>query len=281
MPSSILPVIFNYLDFVKYLRDYYEARHAIDRWFSYRYIQSRTGIDPGYLFKVFQGKKSLPQKKTAQFAKLLCLTKKEKEYFTLLLLYSKAKSNDEIRQYFEKMLLYSEVTARKVDVHEYEYYTKWYHAALRQILSYYPFRGDYKELARMTVPAITPAEAKKGVEVLCKLGFAERTADGGLRVIDRFLSTGEDWRSIAVRGFQQDTIALARWSLDSVDKDLRDVSTVTVTLSEEGFREARERIRQFRRDILELVNRQDRPTGAYHVNIQMFPIGRRWEGREP
>ncbi len=281
MPSPSLPVIFDYLDFVKYLRDYYEARHTIDRWFSYRYIQNRTGIDPGYLFKIFQGKKSLPQKKTAQFAKLLGLTKKEREYFTLLLLYSKAKSNDEIRQYFEKMLLYGEVIARKVGVREYEYYSKWYHAALRQILSYYPFRGDYKELAQMTIPAITPAQAKKGVEVLCKLGFAEQTPDGVYRVIDRFLSTGEDWRSIAVRRFQQDTIMLARQSLDTVDKDLRDVSTVTLTLSAEGFSEARERIRQFRRDMLELVNRQDRPSGAYHVNIQMFPIGRRWEGREP
>jgi hypothetical protein len=51
-----------------------------------------------------------------------------------------------------------------------------------------------------------------------------------------------------------------------------------VTLSAEGFSEARERIRQFRRDMLELVNREDSPLGSYHVNIQMIPIGRRWEG---
>lgn len=223
----------------------------------------------------------MPQKKTALFTKLLGLTKKEKEYFTLLVLYSKAKSNDEIGQYFEKMLLYGEMTGRIVGVNEYEYYAKWHHAALRQILSYYPFRGDYKALGQMTIPAITPAEAKKGVEVLCKLGFVEQTPDGAFRVLDRFLSTGEDWRSIAVRRFQQDTIMLARQSLDTVDKDRRDISTVTLTLSAEGFREARERIRQFRRDMLELVNRQDRPSGAYHVNIQMIPIGRRWEGREP
>src|SRR5208337_4518302 len=69
MPSPTLPVIFDYLDYVKYLRDYYESRHKIDRWFSYRYIQSRTGIDPGYLFKVFQGKKTLPQKKIALLTK--------------------------------------------------------------------------------------------------------------------------------------------------------------------------------------------------------------------
>jgi uncharacterized protein (TIGR02147 family) len=71
---------------------------------------------------------------------------------------------------------------------------------------------------------------------------------------------------------------LAHKALDAVDKDLRDISTVTVTLSAEGFGEARERIRQFRRDMLELVNREDSQSGSYHVNIQMIPIGRRWEG---
>jgi uncharacterized protein (TIGR02147 family) len=278
MQSSGLPNLFDYFDFVKYLRDYYEARHEIDRWFSYRYIQGKTGIDPGYLFKIFQGKKTLPQKNVASFAKLLNLTKREKEYFNLLVLYSKAKSNDEIRQYFEKMLLFGEVVARKVALKEYEYYTKWHYAALRQVLSYYPFNGDYKALARMTVPEITPAEAQKGVEVLCNLGFVRKEPDGSYKVLDRFLSTGDDWHSIAVRRFQQDTIMLAHKALDDVDKDLRDISTVTVTLSAEGFSEARERIRQFRRDMLELVNREDSPSGSYHVNIQMIPIGRLWEG---
>jgi uncharacterized protein (TIGR02147 family) len=278
MPSPNLPIIFDYLDYVKFLREYYEYRHKIDRWFSYRYIQSRTGIDPGYLFKVFQGKKSLPQKKIPLLTKVLGLTKREKEYFMLLVLYGKAKSNDEIRRYFEKMLLYGEVVARKVALKEYEYYKKWYHAALRQILSYYPFHGDYKALALMTVPAITPEEAQKGVEVLCDLGFIQKQPDGSYRVLDRFLSTGYDWHSIAIRQFQQDTIMLAHKAIDTVDKDLRDISTVTVTLSAEGFSEARERIRQFRRDMLELVNTHDQPTGAYHVNIQMIPIGRSLEG---
>jgi uncharacterized protein (TIGR02147 family) len=280
MTEATLPNIFNYLDCVKYLRDYYEARHAIDRWFSYRYIQNKTGIDPGYLYKVFQGSKPLPIKKVEELARILRLNKRESEYFNLLVLYSKAKSNDDIRRYFEKMLSYSEVVARKLETREYEYYTKWYYAAIRQILSYYPFRGDYAALAKMTVPGITVAEARKAVRLLVALGFITKTPGGTFQVTDRFLTTGEQWQSIAVRRFQQDTMMLARTSLDTVDKELRDVSTVTVTLSTEGFQEARERIRQLRQDILGLSNRQENANGAYHLNIQMIPIGRRWEGAD-
>ena len=274
MATPLLPIIFEYLDYVKYLRDYYEARHAVDRWFSYRYIQNKTGIDPGYLFKIFQGKKSLPQNKIASLVKVLDLSKREKEYFSLLVLYGKAKSNDDIRRYFERMLLFREVASKKLSVNEYEYYTQWYYAALRQILSISSFRGDYAALAKMTVPAITPAEAKKGVALLRKLGLVQKAPDGTYQVVDRFLSTGEAWHSVAIHRFQQETIGLAYKALDTIAKEERDISTVTLTLSKDGFEEAVERIRQFRRDMLEIVNRHEDPTDVYHVNIQLIPIGR-------
>jgi uncharacterized protein (TIGR02147 family) len=273
MATRVFPSVFDYLDYVKYIREYYEARHAVDRWFSYRFIQSKTGIDPGYLFKVFLGKKPLPQKKISALAKVFGLAKRETEYFTMLVLYGRAKSNETIRSYFEQMLSFSEVTTRTVTVKEYAYYAKWYHAAIRHLLSCTDFKGDYKSLAKMTVPPISESEAKKAIALLCSLGFVKKDQDGVFRVTDRFLTTGNDWQSIAVRRFQRDTIMLAHQALDKVDKDVRDISTATVTLSAEGFVEARERILQFRHDMLELASRQENPAGVYHINIQMIPIG--------
>jgi uncharacterized protein (TIGR02147 family) len=278
MSETKLPTIFDYLDFVKYLRDYYEARHAIDRWFSYRYIHSKTGIDPGYLYKIFQGKKSLSQEKIPAITRMLGFSKKEKEYFTLLVMYGQAKSNESIRLYFEKMLQFREVPVRTLLAGEYEYYTKWYHAAIRQILSIIRFSGDFEALSRMMVPAISSSEAKKSVTLLCKLGLVEKLSDGNYRTVDKFLSTGENWHSIAVRRFQQETIELANKALDTVPREQRDISTVTITLSKEGFSEARERIRRFRQDMIELVNMEGDPEGVYHVNIQMIPIGRLAQG---
>ena len=277
MSSTSLPKIFDYFDYVKFLRDYYEARHAAERWFSYRYIQKKTGIDPGYLFKVFQEKKPLPLKKVGLMAKTLGLGKRETEYFNLQVLYARAKSNEELSGYFEKILAFGDVATRKMDPGQYEYYTKWYHAAIRNILTYYPFCGDYEALSKMTIPAISAGEAKKSVMLLHKLGLVEKAADGTYQVTDRFLSTGEEWHDIAVRRFQKDTILLAHEALDTVPKERRDISTVTLTLSPEGFEEARERVRQFRRDLLNLAGRQEKPNGAYHINIQLLPIGRPWE----
>jgi len=280
MMEKKVPVIYEYLDFVKYLRDYYDARHDGDRWFSYRYIQNKTGIDPGYLYKIFQGTKPLPQKKIPALSKVLGLSKREQEYFTQLVLYAKAKSNEDIKLHFEKLLAFREVPARTLIAEEYEYYNKWYYAAIRQILSVITFKDDYAGLARMTVPAITPAQAKKAVTLLGKLGLVKKRNDGVFEVSDTYLTTGKEWHSLAVRDFQRDSIGLAQKALDTVPKEERDISTVTMTLSKEGFDEARERIRHFRREMLELVNVQGVPAGVYHLNVQIIPIGRLTQGPE-
>lgn len=272
--SADPPVVFDYFDYAKFLREFYEVRHARDRWFSYRYIQSKTGIDPGYLFKIFGGRKPLAAKVVDSVSKAYGLSGREALYFALLVRYGNAKSNSETKQCFEKLVAFKEVAASRVDVGQYEYYTRWYYAAVRQILSIRPICEDYKALAAMTEPAITAVEAKKAVGVLCRLGFVEKTPDGVMRVVDRYLTTGEQWRSIAIRAFQQETIALAARALDAVSQDRRDISTVTVTLSKDGFGQARELIRQFRSDMLALASRPEPADGAYHVNVQLIPISK-------
>jgi uncharacterized protein (TIGR02147 family) len=270
-----LPVIFNYLDCAKYLRDYYTAHHESDPWFSYKFMQEKTGVDPGYMVKVFQGKKHLAQKTLDSFVNMLKLRPREAEYFRLLVLFGKAKSDQEIKIIFEKMLPFVELGARKIEAKSYEYYTKWYHAAIREILAYYPFTGDYKALARMTVPEISAREAKSAVALLLKLGFIEKNDEGRCTLTSRFITSGDEWQSIAIRQFQKDTIMLAHRALDNVSKELRDISTVTVTLSEAGFVAAREKIRTVRREILELARKEENAECAYHLNLQLFPIGKR------
>jgi uncharacterized protein (TIGR02147 family) len=67
--------------------------------------------------------------------------------------------------------------------------------------------------------------------------------------------------------------------LDTVQKEFRDISTVTLTLSSEGFDEAREKVAQFRQDLLNLASREVKPNSTFHMNIQLLPIGRPWEGK--
>jgi len=270
------PDIFGYYDYAKYLRDHYEHFRVLNTWYSYRYIQSRTGVDPGYLVKVFQGRKNLSEAAVPRFAQLLKLNKLEAEYFGLMVVFAKAGTNEETRHCFERLLSYSRLETRKLDKESYQYYEKWYYAAIRQILSYYPFRGDYEALGAMTEPAISAAEAKKAVQLLEKLGLIV-CMGSGWEVTSRFITTGPEWRSIAIRHYQEETLLLARYALESLPKEERDISTVSVTLSEEGLAKAKEMLTAFRHSLLEMAGKEEKANRAYHLNLQLIPVSKPWK----
>lgn len=49
---------------------------------------------------------------------------------------------------------------------QYEFYSQWHYSALRSLLGIAPVDGDFRELAKRLRPAIKPAEARQGMELL-------------------------------------------------------------------------------------------------------------------
>ena len=269
-----MPNIFDYYDYHKFLLDFYSEKKRTTRYFSYRFMSKHLGIDAGYLVKVLQGQKNLSYESAPEVALLLKLNKKETEYFKLLILFGKAKSNTEIASYFEKLVHFSETKSATIDADKYEFYKKWYYSAIREILGFFPFNGNYKALAEMVVPEIKPLEAKKSIELLSRLGIIIKNERGEYTPATRFISTGEQWKSIAIRQFQEETIRLAAAALDAVPKEQRDISTVTVSLSREGFEEVGALLKQLRRQIFEVAEKEHHASGAFQVNLQLFPISK-------
>lgn len=96
--------------------------------------------------------------------------------------------------------------------------------------------------------------------------------DGFWKVNDTFVSTGGNWRSAAVRQFQKDTIALAGESLERHAPHLRDISTVTMTFNMDDIQLIREKINEFRTDLLRLSQEGEGDNTVFQLNIQLFPL---------
>ena len=84
-------------------------------------------------------------------------------------------------------------------------------------------------------------------------------------------------RSIAIKNFQKETVQLVINALDNVYKGERDISTVTITLSEKSFQEVRKELVKCRKQILKIAHQEEEADAAYHVNFQLIPIGKRWK----
>lgn len=263
--------IFEYFDYQKYMRDFYEEEKRNKPHISFRYLGNRMDLDPGFLLKVIQGKHHLAKRSIGSVCKFFKFSEKEARYFDVLVSYNKAKTNSDIKLYFEKLMTLRGPNTRPVEQSQYAFYQKWHHSAIHALLSIYEFRGDYKRLASLLSPSISVKQAQESIRLLKKIGLVMHGEDGIYRPTDEFVTSGERWQSAAIREYQKETIKLSAQALDLHPKEIRDISTVTVALPLRDLPEIREKIRQLRQSILSHEN-ENKPDTVFQVNIQLIPL---------
>ena len=95
--------------------------------------------------------------------------------------FNEAKSVEERKLFFERMMASYRSKARIVDASKYEYYSRWYYSAVRALISCRKFSGkadEYKNLAKALNPPIRPEQAKKAIKVLEELDFIRKNKKG-------------------------------------------------------------------------------------------------------
>ncbi|MCB9495737.1 MAG: TIGR02147 family protein [Fibrobacteria bacterium] len=268
-----MPDIFNYLEYRDFLKDAYEERRQLHAYFSYRFIGNKVGMDSSYLTRLFQKKLHLGDDLVERMATVFGLTDEKLEYFQNLVSFNKARSDVQARVFHEQLMRLRGVGYRLVREDQEEFFSNWIHVALRSLLDYLPFDGDYESLGAQLSPSVSGEEAKNAVFVLERLGMIRRTAKG-FEVLDNHLHSGEDWRAEAIKGFQKTTMELASRSLDVIPPALRDVSTMTMNIDADTLDDMKVMVKEFQENLAKLVESSPRSDRVYHLNIQLFPLSR-------
>ncbi|NLG15921.1 MAG: TIGR02147 family protein [Fibrobacter sp.] len=264
--------VFDYLDYREYLRDYYLDAKSSKPFFSYRFIGNRVGMDSSYVIKVLQGSLHISPNKIGNFVKLLELDENEGEFFETLVHFGRAKTEKQRKLYFEKIFSISSIKAQCIDPHQFEFFQKWYYPAVWSIINCIPFDGDYQSLAEKCTPQISVRDARQAVSLLLKLGLINKEDDGKYHTKVQNLTTGWKWHSKAVESNQREMIHLAEGAIERFEKELRDISTVTMSIDAKSLPEIREQIRVFRSSLIKLVNSYKGSSRVYQLNIQFFPL---------
>lgn len=103
--------IFEYFDYQKFLRDYYEEKKRDNPYISFRFLGNHMNLDPGFLLKVIQGKHHLAKRSIAPVCAFFKFSEREARYFDVLVSYNKAKTASDIKLYFEKLMTLRELDA--------------------------------------------------------------------------------------------------------------------------------------------------------------------------
>lgn len=267
-------VVYEYLDYRAFLRDAYADRKQHQRGFSYRWFSRRAGLSsPNFLKLVIDGKRNLTAASARKFAAAFELNATESAFFCDLVAFNQARSPAEKNQHYERIRASRRYRAvRALDRHEFEYLSRWYYPAIRELVACDGFREDPEWIARRLVPPVTPAQARQALDLLAKLGLVRRDDDGVLRQGEVLLSTGPEVRSLAVGNFHRQMMERAAASIELVPREERDISGLTVALSAEACARFKQRIVELRAELLQLSAAETAPTRVVQLNFQLFPL---------
>ena len=271
---SIMDNLHNYLDYRDYIANYYSTKKKETKGFSLRAFGRMIDIDASYLAKIINKSRHISERSVPIITEYFNFNNEEKEYFKQLVKYTKSKNEDEKKANLIKLLSLKQRFTKSLDSNQYAYYQKWYYTAIRNLLEFYKFKpnGDYKELAKQLAPKITEKQARESIKLLEELSLIEVGEDGFYRLTEQAITTGEQWKSIAIKDYQKETIRLCSNSLDNHPKEKRDISTVTMNITEEEFHIIRNSIKDLRKSTIGIANSVEKPNQVYQLNIQLIPL---------
>lgn len=266
--------IYEFIDYRKYLSDYYQNKKKNSQFFSYRYFAQKIGINsPSFLKNVIEGKRNLTSQMTERFSKALGLDQKEKLYFHNLVLFNQAKTLDEKQQYYAALRTMScGIKESVLNADYFDYFANWYTPVIREMICIYDFKDDYCKIAATLKPPIKPEEVKAAIELLLRLKLVEKQKDGFYKQTSSAITADESITSMAVRSFTRTMIDQSKIALDTIDKKNRHISGITMGISHETYDILTAEIEAFKDRVKNIVNRDNAGDRIYQINLSLFPV---------
>jgi uncharacterized protein (TIGR02147 family) len=267
--------VYEYSDYRLFIKHYYEERKAENPAFSFRYLSQKAGINSAPFFKfLIDGKRNLTQETVAKVAAALKLDEKAREYFEHLVFFNQAKTVKDKNRFFGKMIALQKArNTLHIGSEKYEYFSEWYHCAIRELVTLQDFRDDYAKLGSAVRPVLSAIKAQDSVDLLLRLGFLKKV-DGKFVQAEPLLSTGYGIEDYQIIKFQIKMLRMAIEAFDRSSAAERSMSSLTFSLSRETYKSIVKEMRAFRMKLMELVGKDESPEMVYHLNIGLFPMSK-------
>jgi uncharacterized protein (TIGR02147 family) len=263
--------VFRFLDYRAYLAAWYETKKSR---LSYRAFSKRAGLGaPNYLQLVIAGQRNLTRATAEKFADACGLSEDRKHYFVALVAFNQAKSDAERNRHYGELSAFRRYRqAHKLELADARYHAHWYLPAIRELVHCPGFREDPEWIASRLLPPILPKQASDAIDILLELGLLGRDDDGKLTQRERVVSTGAETAGLHIRNYHAEMMNRATKAMELVPREDRDISTLTVSVSGKLLPELKQRLAEFRRELVDLCDGEQAPDRVVQLNFQMFPL---------
>lgn len=276
--------LFEYLDFRTFLSDFLAEKREKNPRFSDRMVAYNLGCNPGFFNRILKGKRNLSSQYVLKLVDILKFNAKQKRYFELLVSFNQAKKQIEKDHFFRQLDLFRTSKIKETAVAQYAMYSEWFYVVLRELINIIPCKTISDETCRLLAkyfnPRVTPEQVRQALTTLCDLGLLAKNKNGIFSAKERFITSGTEIPQVVVNRVLMQFMELAMLAIDRFARQERSLSTLTFSVSEKGFEKIREKLDQYRREILSVVNEEKEGVDrVFHLNMDLFPVTQPYKGK--
>ena len=273
--------IFDYTDFQKYLQAYYAEQRKLHCYFTYQWLTEKAGFsNRGFLYNIINKKGTrLSTSHCLKLSEALGHSKKEAEYFTYIVAHVQETEPVERAELLKKAVNIAAIA--KTDLirkDQNEYYAKWYHSVIRSLIGMSVFKGDYVQLSRKLIPAITPDEARESIELLERLCIIKRDENGIYHLgTEKNIKIGSDFSQTEKNKFHLEYMKISRDSMLHHFPE-QQVLSWTIGISEETADVIRQEVLEFKERIKKLIDADTGTDRVYLYQSLLIPLTKKNNG---
>ncbi|HEX2956105.1 MAG TPA: TIGR02147 family protein [Chitinispirillaceae bacterium] len=266
--------VYSYTDYREYIRVFLIEKKKKNSGYSSRCAAEKCGVPSGTFTRILNGTRGIGPSVLPKIIDWLGLRNREATYFRLLVKFQQCSDSIEKEQLYTALIDFRKKMYNCLPEDKFHFFEQWYYVALYELVKIVPDIADAGQLGALLEPPVSPMKVEKALEVLVTAGFIRKT-EIGYEAIGSFLSTGDRWESVAIQSFQKMMASLGTEALTRFSKKERDISTLSVSLSEDSFRMVAELICETREKIRAIESSEVSPEKVYQVNFQVFPLSRK------
>lgn len=270
--SFSMKSIFEYYDYRKYMRLFYEERKRVSA-FSWREFSRIAGFSsPNYMKVVCDGKSRLSKKGADRVASAMGLVDYEKEYFLLLVDYGENTDEQKKKQILAHIReLSREYSVRMLDGDSYAYFESWLNPVLRELAPMYSGEKPLS-LARMCYPETSATEVRKSLDFMVRAGILKKNSEYDYEQSEKIISASSEIMPLAIRSMHRQMAKFAMESIDAVPASKRNITGVTLSVTKAEYKQVVVELEKFRRKILNIARGAKNGEQVYRLNLQFFPL---------
>lgn len=269
------PDLYAALDFRLWLRAWFAWKKGTQPRYSHRLFARRASLSsPSHLLQVIEGQRVLTAPNVAGFCRALGLEGGDADHFAALVELAQGETPEARNRAWRQVSATRRFReARRLEGAGFEYLSRWYYAAVRELATCPGFVAQPEWVAAHV--NVTVGQAAEALALLRELGMV-RDGPEGTVVADATLVTPPEVGALATYNYHAEMLDQARGALRVVPPEQRYYGALTVAIPEDVLPEVKRELVRFQERLLDLCDgatgRRDR---VYQVNLHVLPLSRR------